>query len=483
MSIVHYSNVDWIVAWDENLKSHSYIKGGDLVFDGNRISHVGMAHDGAADRVIEGAGLCLMPGLVDVHSHPASEVMYRGIREDHSVREHYMTGLYERSCSFPIDPEDLKIGAEVAYADLMLSGVTTLVDIAFPYPGWADVMERSGLRLFAAPGFNTARWHRDNVHELKYVEDVALGRRNFDAALKIVDQMVAHPSGRLSGVISPFQIDNNNAEMLVDSHAAARGRGLPWTTHAAQAVMEHQVMVQRHGITPIQYLDKLGLLGRGTILGHAITIDENSWIGWHTKRDLSLLGDSETAVAHCPTPFMRYGTILEHFGKYKDAGVVLAIGTDTIPHNMLEDLRYAAILGRVASRDGQVASTSDVFHAGTVGGARALMRDDIGKLAVGAKADIVVLDTTHPVMAPVRDPIVSLIHSAAERAVRDVYIDGNLVVENHQVLTLDRGEAAGQLAECQARMEAGVPDKDYLGRSSRDIAPLSLPEAFSNAAV
>ncbi|MDP7548824.1 MAG: amidohydrolase family protein, partial [Alphaproteobacteria bacterium] len=172
-----------------------------------------------------------------------------------------------------------------------------------------------------------------------------------------------------------------------------------------------------------------------------------------------------------------------HFGKYKDAGVVLAIGTDTIPHNMLEDLRYAAILGRVASRDGQVASTSDVFHAGTVGGARALMRDDIGKLAVGAKADIVVLDTTHPVMAPVRDPIVSLIHSAAERAVRDVYIDGNLVVENHQVLTLDRGEAAGQLAECQARMEAGVPDKDYLGRSSRDIAPLSLPEAFSNAAV
>ena len=143
MSIVHYSNVDWIVAWDENLKSHTYIKGGDLVFDGNRISHIGMTHAGAADRVIDGAGLCLMPGLVDVHSHPASEVMYRGIREDHSVREHYMTGLYERSCSFPIDPEDLKIGAEVAYADLMLSGVTTLVDIAFPYPGWADVMERS----------------------------------------------------------------------------------------------------------------------------------------------------------------------------------------------------------------------------------------------------------------------------------------------------------------------------------------------------
>ncbi len=477
MSIVHYSNVDWIVAWDENQKSHSYLKGGDLVFDGNQISFMGAAYDGPAERVVAGSGLCLMPGLVDIHAHPASEIFYRGVREDHSVREHFMSGLFERSCSYGIERDDLQVGCELSYADLMLSGVTSLVDITFPYPGWIDVMERSGLRLFAAPSFNTSHWHRDNVHELKYKEDVELGRRNFDAALKIVDQMVAHPSGRLSGVISPMQIDNNNADMLVDSHAAARDRNLPWTTHAAQAVLEHQVMVQRHGITPIQYLDKLGLLGPGTILGHAMTIDQNSWVKWHSDKDLHLLGDSHTAVAHCPTPFMRYGMMLEHFGKYKEAGVTLGIGTDTIPHNMLEDLRYASVLGRIASRDGHVASTSDVFHAGTVGGARALMRDDIGKLAVGAKADIVVVDANHPAMVPVRDPIASLIHSAAERAVKDVYIDGNLVVKDHQVLTLNRDAAAGKMAECQARMEANVPKKDYLGRTSLEVSPLSLPPA------
>ena len=96
MTITHFANVDWIVAWDEDLDSHSYLRGGDLVFDGNRISHVGLAYDGPADQVIDGAGLCLIPGLVDVHGHPASEMFYRGIREDHSVREHFMTGLYER---------------------------------------------------------------------------------------------------------------------------------------------------------------------------------------------------------------------------------------------------------------------------------------------------------------------------------------------------------------------------------------------------
>ena len=172
---------------------------------------------------------------------------------------------------------------------------------------------------------------------------------------------------------------------------------------------------------------------------------------------------------------MRYGTVMEHFGKYRDAGVVLGIGTDTIPHNMLEDMRYAAILARVASRDGQVGSTSDVFHAATIGGAQALGRADIGRLQVGAKADIVTVDLNHPVMKPVRDPLVSLIHSAAERAIRDVYVDGELVVSDSEVLTLDRVGAAARIRAGQLRMEATTVDNDYAKRTSEAIAPLSLP--------
>ena len=475
MTTTHFRHVDWIVAWDAAAECHAYLKGGDLVFSGNEITFVGKGYAGEADSVVEGMGLCLMPGLVDIHSHPASEVFYRGLREDHSVPEHYMTGLYERSCAFGIDPEDLKHGVEVSYADLLMSGVTSLVDISFPYPGWRDVMERSGLRIFASPGFNTARWRRDNAHQLKFTEDHGKGRADFEASLALIDELCAHPSGRFSGVVSPFQIENNTPEMLAESHAAARQRGLAWTTHAAQAVLEVQIMIERHGITPIQLLADLDLLGPGTILGHAIFIDENSWIRWHSKRDLALLGESRTAVAHCPTPFMRYGAVLEDFERYRAAGVVLGIGTDTMPHNMLEDMRYAAVLGRVASRNGRAARTEDVFHAGTAGGAQALQRDDLGRLAPGAKADIVALDLTHPLMIPGRDPLKALIHSAAERAVKDVYIDGQQVVRDSEVLTLDRLGAAGRLDEGQARMLASAPRRDYAGRSAEEIAPLSLP--------
>ncbi|MFT6581740.1 MAG: cytosine/adenosine deaminase-related metal-dependent hydrolase [Alphaproteobacteria bacterium] len=469
-----FQNVDWIVAWDADHDTHAYLQGGDLVFEGDTIIFIGSSYVGDSDHVINGADLCLMPGFVDIHAHPASEVFFRGLREDHSVPEHYMTGLYERSCVYAIDQEDKKYGAEVSYADLMLSGVTTLVDITFPYPGWTDIMARSGLRAYAAPGFNTATWMRDNHHQLKYDVDEAKGWRNFENSLVMIDELRAHPSGLLNGIVSPVQIDNNTTDILVASRDAARERGLLWTTHASQSVVEFNIMVDRHGVTPVQHLNNLGLLGEGVILGHAMLIDDNSWIRWHTKTDLKLLGDSHTAVAHCPTPFMRYGTILESFNRFREAGVVLGIGTDTIPHNFIEDLRYAAIMARIASRDGNAGSTADVFYAGTVAGAIALGRNDIGRLKVGAKADIVVLDLDHPLMKPGRDPLAALIHSAAERAVKDVYIDGRQVVKNHEVLTLNRNEAAGRLREGQARMESGARQRDFAGRSHHEITPLTL---------
>jgi 5-methylthioadenosine/S-adenosylhomocysteine deaminase len=477
MAITHFSNVDWIVAWDAEHEGHSYLKGGDLAFDGNAISFIGKNYTGPADTVIDGTGLCLIPGLVDIHAHPATEVFYRGLREDHSVPEHYMTGLYERSCAYSahIDRALLPVGAEASYAELMLSGVTTLVDITAPYPGWIDVMARSGLRMFAAPTFETSRWTRDNIHQLKFIEDIPKGEQGFRAAMDVIDEARAHPSGRLDGIVSPSTIDKVTPELLIESRAEASTRDLPWTTHTSQSVLEFNLMVERHGISPIQFLAENDLLGEGVILGHAIVPDHSSWVGWHSNLDVELLGETATGVAHCPTPFMRYGTTLESFGRYLDAGVVLGIGTDTIPHNFIEDMRSAAILARVAEHDGNTAKTGDVFHAGTAGGAKALMQDDIGRLAVGAKADIVVIDCNHPMMLPSRDPLMCLIHSAADRAVKDVYIDGVQTVRDHECLTLDRQTAAEQIIDGQARMEAAVEGTDFLGRTSQEIAPLSLP--------
>jgi cytosine/adenosine deaminase-related metal-dependent hydrolase len=142
---------------------------------------------------------------------------------------------------------------------------------------------------------------------------------------------------------------------------------------------------------------------------------------------------------------------------------------------MLEEIRWATVLARIAAEDIRTAEMADAFHAATVGGATALLRDDIGRLAPGARADLVLVDLANPWMMPVRDPLRSLVFHAADRAVRDVWVDGQQVVKDGRVLTLDRAGALERLAAAQARMEALVPSRDPRGRTSTEITPLSLP--------
>ena len=467
-------NAAWVAAWDGAAERHVYRRGVDVAFTDDRIVFVGPGYGGAADETIDGAELFVMPGLIDIHSHPSTEPSYKGIREEHGVAEMYMTGLYERLLAFQLDEAGQQAGAEIAYSELLASGVTTLADLTGPFDGWVALLARSGLRGFVAPGYASARWRLENNHVLGYEFDEAAGRRGMADALDVIAAAESDPSGRLSGMIFPAQIDTCSEALLRDSMALAQETGRPFTTHASQSVIEFNEIVRRHGVTPIQWAAEIGVLGPNCILGHAMFIDQHSSLRWHTRKDLALLAESGTTVAHCPTPFARYGDKLEDFGRYLRAGVNLGIGTDVSPHNMIEEMRWALVLAHIAAKDIHGTSTADVFHAATVGGAKALLRDDLGRLAPGMKADIVLVDCADPTMMPVRDPLKSLIYTAAERAVRDVYIDGQQVVADRKVLTLERADAAGRLAEAQRRMCDAVPEHDYAGRTAAAIAPLSL---------
>jgi len=167
-----------------------------------------------------------LPGLIDIHSHPEHEPLYRGVREEHGLRNMHMTGLYERSQAFPApDDEARAASAEFAYCELLLSGVTSLVDISAPWHGWIEVCAKSGMRGFLAPGYASARWRLADDFDLQYAWNEARGREGLTTALTLIDSAARHQSGRLSGVVSPMQIDTCTADLLRDSHDAARERG------------------------------------------------------------------------------------------------------------------------------------------------------------------------------------------------------------------------------------------------------------------
>ena len=144
------------------------------------------------------------------------EASYRGIREEHGLPEMYMSGLFERAQAYWPDDEGKLACGEAAYCELLLSGVTTLADLSRVMPGWVELAAKSGLRMVLAPGFASARWVVRRSHLLEYEWNEDAGRRGMDDALKLVDSLATHPSGRLSGMISPAQIDTCTEDLLRD---------------------------------------------------------------------------------------------------------------------------------------------------------------------------------------------------------------------------------------------------------------------------
>lgn len=471
-------NAAWAISWDVSAREHRYAQDIDVAFAGGDLIHVGAGYAGSTPaREIDGRQLMVMPGLVNIHTHPSSEPMNKGLTDEIVSPKLYMSSLYEFLPLFRPDAAGVKAASQVALAELLMSGVTTVADLSIAYDGWIDALGASGLRACLCPMYRSGRWLTKNGHEVVYEWNEEAGRKAMDEALTLIDRARQHPSGRLFGMVGPAQIDTCTPELLRDSMDAAKAKGAPLQLHAAQSVVEFHEIMRRHGLTPIEWLDSLGLLSDRTIIGHGIFLDHHSWLHWPSRTDLKRLSATGTTVAHCPTVFCRRGITLEHFGSYVEAGVNMGIGTDTYPHNMLEEMRTAAILARTTEGSAAATTTNAIFNAATIGGAKALGRDDIGRLAVGAKADLVLVDLKNPAMQPVRDPLRSLIYVAAERAVRDVFVDGEQVVKDGRCLTIDYAAASEALEEAQRRALPKAADMDWAKRPADISAPLAFPRA------
>jgi cytosine/adenosine deaminase-related metal-dependent hydrolase len=464
-------NAELIVAWDPATRSHTYLADADLAFEGGALTFVGRGYAGPVEEEIPGRGLMVMPGLVNIHSHPSSEPMNKGLIDEIGSPGLYNSSLYEYMPIFRSDAEAVPHCVRVALSELLLSGVTTVADLSMAHPGWLDLLGESGLRVCVAPMFRSARWYTKNGHVVEYEWDEAAGEKAMGEALSLIERAEQHESGRLFGMVVPAQIDTCTDTLLKESFAEAARRGLTWQIHAAQSVVEFHEITRRHGHTPIGWLDSMGLLSDRSIIGHGIFLDDHPSTRWWTDTDLTRLAETGTTVAHCPTVFARRGITLKHFGRYKRAGVNMGLGTDTYPHNMLDEMRLVAYLARTQASDPRSMTTTELFDAATVGGAKALGRDDIGRLAAGARADFVLVDVTHPMMRPARDPVRSLVYAAGDRAVKDVFVDGRKVVSDGEVTTMDYRAAAAHLHEAQKRIIGRAPAQDWAHRPVEQVSP------------
>ena len=464
-------NTDTVVAWDEDAAEHCYLRNADVAFSEGRFTFVGPSYQGPVDRTIDGRGLMVMPGLVNLHSHPHSEPAKRGISEELGSPQFGQSGLYEYLFLLKLDRASAVAAARVAWSEMLKSGVTTVVDLTFPYDGWVDELAASGMRGVICPMIRSGAWYTDDGRTVNYRWDEEAGRKDLDRSLSMIDNARAHPSGRMDGMPGPAQIETCTEELLRDALAAARERGIPMHLHAAQSKVEFDEITRRHAKTPIEYMESIGILGPDTVIAHCVFTNDHPWLHWPHAGDFELLRESGAALAHCPGNFVRRGIPVDILHRCAEAGITVGLGTDTFPHNMITEMVFAIVGARLTNGAIAAGRVKDAFDAATVGGARALRRDDIGRVAPGCKADFSLVDLAHPYMRPVREPLRSLVFSADDRAVRDVYVDGECVLKDGKVLTYDVEAALEQLSAAQAEAMATVAERDWAGRDIDTISP------------
>uniref|UniRef100_UPI00356A8965 amidohydrolase family protein n=1 Tax=Roseovarius sp. TaxID=1486281 RepID=UPI00356A8965 len=253
--------------------------------------------------------------------------------------------------------------------------------------------------------------------------------------------------GRIRAMFAPDRIETCTSALLTRTAEIAGEMGAPVRQHCLQSETELQMVRDQHGVSPIQYLADNDALGPNWLLPHGTYASET---------EMALIRDAGAALVHCPLVAARHGGLLQSLPRWLDMGITVGMGTDTWPPDMIANMQLGLMTARIA--DGHDAIRSEtLFDAATVGGARALQRDDIGRLAEGAKADITVIDLATALQTT--DPVQTIMSSCSGRDVRDVWIDGRRVMADRVIPGVDE---AADTARAQAqfdRMVAKYPDR------------------------
>ena len=466
----------WIVAFDG--ETHRILRDGVVVYQGDTITHVGKSYEGVVDHTIDARAHLVSPGLVNAHvhvgAHTGDRIIFDAGRAE-LFRSGFMNYCTSKGIAGPTihDFEDADIAIRYSLSCLLRFGSTTIVEMGGELGGETENGELGplashagelGIRIYMSPGMRSAHhyYDQDGRHQIhRHADD---GLATLDRALAFVEKYDGAYEGRVRAILVPLEYHLSSHELLRRTKAAARHYGIGITLHLAESVLEFQDSIRHTGRTPVGMLYDLDFLGPEVVLGHGLYTTGHSQIAYTRGDDLALLSETGASVAHSPTVFARRGVCLESFQRYLDAGINLAIGTDSYPQDMLGELKTVALMGKIADRDFEAVNTRDVFNAATLGGARALGRDDLGRLAPGARADILIVDFQRARVGPFLDPIKALVQCCDGEVIDTVIVAGQTRVENGQVLMWDQEELlAGVRRSCAnawARFADYWPDNE-----------------------
>ncbi len=476
----------FVVAFKQG--GHELLDGGCVVYEDDKIIFVGFPDDPdcpEADSTINAAGKLISPGLINLHC--IANIDLQPLRIDGAEAGGFPKSRpwFEGTANV-LDNAGFKVSAEFSVAALLRHGttsfcnVTTMASKRFDDPeieldALIEASDKLGARAYLAHNFQDHSRFNPINDSTETAYNAKAGRKGLERAIKHIERLRSLGHARIQGFLFPYTTETCSDELLKESSQVAKDLAVPMRSHFAQYLGEAKSLLQKRGMSPLERLLELDILGSYLTLTHAIYLRGHPAIEGSMDVELKHLADSGTHVAHSPVVYARRGYMLHSFQRYLDAGVNLGIGTDTVPPDMLAEMRMASTLSKLADDDPSSGSAAAIFNAATLGGAKALGREDLGKLVAGATADISVFNLHALHIGVVDDPIKALIHYANGVDTDRVIVHGRTVVEDAKVLGIDETKLLNSAQNTWVSYKEELAARDPLKRSAKELYPLAFP--------
>jgi cytosine/adenosine deaminase-related metal-dependent hydrolase len=466
---------------------HVIYPDGEVVYEGDTILFVGHGYAEPVDQTIDGGLALVSPGFIDLDAladidHAILDT-WNPPDLDLSLQWSEQYFHEQRHDVFTLAEELFK--RHYALVQLILNGITTAMPIAAEtYKGWcesyeefagvAEIAGALGLRMYLGPsyrsGINVVR--ADGSRDVLW--ETALGEQGLDDAIRFVRDFDGAYDGLIRGALLPCRIETVTPDLLRRTKAAADELGCHIRLHALQGLTELRLVRAWYDKTPLELISDLGLLGPNFLIPHGIYIGGHPETGLPDRGELELLAATGTSIIHCPLTSIRYAHALDSFDRYRRAGVNIALGTDSFPPDLIRGMDYGNNITKLLTGDKSAGAAAAYFRAATLGGAQALGRDDLGRLAPGAKADLIIVDFSKLRTGPIDDPIRTLLMHAGGADVQTVIINGRTVMRDGVIpgVDLDRFKAQGQAYF--AKLKGAYPARDYQQRPVEQLFPSSF---------
>ena len=385
----------------------------------------------SGDETLDCAGSLVMPGLVNAHTHVAMTLL-RGYADDKSLQPWLQEDIWPAEAELTAD--DVRVGAELGVVEMLKSGTTAFADMYFHVPQIADVVERAGLRARLGHGVVTVAKEADTAHD-DAAESMAVARE-FDGAA----------DGRIRTAFMPHSLTTIGEAFLREFVPEAREAGVPVHTHANENREEVTPIVEERGERPLAYAREVGLLEDGDFLAHGVHLDDG---------EIDILAETGASVVHCPASNMKLASGMAPVQAMLDAGVTVGLGTDGAASNndldLFDEMRDAAMVGKLAAEDASAVAAPDVVRMATEGSAAAAGLP-VGRVEAGDTADLAVIDFEAPHLTPTHDFVSHLVYAARGSDVRHTLCDGQVLVHDGDVTTLDEDAVRERASEHAAAL-------------------------------